>query len=193
MTDGTIANTRMGPLNTSLVVVFTLAIGLMTGPSGEAQNESPEAREIARLTYVSDVFDAAARAGGAVGVRGVRADLERQLRRPLSEDEAGRLQALLTRLLTEMLPKSDFEDFYASLLALHFSPQELVELLAFYRTPLGAKLVRVAPSLNTEASAWGQRMATQRGREFNERFNAEFLREFPSLARERQHPRQPEK
>ena len=193
MTEGIVANTRMKPLCTSLVVAFTLAIGLVAGPSGEAQNEPPEAREIARLLGTSGEFEAAMRAEGHTAAQAIQARFETRLRRPLSADEAGRLEALLIRLMMETAGKIDFEGFYASRLAQFFSSQELVELAAFYHSPLGAKALRFATIVASENKAEGARLAKTHAREFGERFNAEFSREFPSLAHELQHPQQPAK
>ena len=71
------------------------------------------------------------------------------------------------------MPPSDFEAEYVDLLARYYSVQEMKDLVAFYRTPLGAKVLRFSSVSNEENSAGIQRMMAGRQRE-----------EFPALNRE---------
>lgn len=97
---------------------------------------------------------------GKIGSQVVRANLEGRLQRQLSPGEA------------------------TQLIARHFSRDEMRDLAAFYRTPLGAKARRLSGVLVTEGAAAGERLMKSREREFGERFGAEFSREFPALSRE---------
>jgi hypothetical protein len=63
--------------------------------------------------------------------------------------------------------------------------------VAFYRTPLGMKVLRFASTVSEENALLGQRLAATRREQLIERFNAEFAREFPKLGEELQRkPRQ---
>jgi hypothetical protein len=73
-----------------------------------------------------------------------------------------------------------FVDLYAR----YYSPQELKDLVAFYRTPLGMKVLRFSGASSAERSAALQRLIASRHREFIERFYAEFARELPALNQE---------
>ncbi|MBI2159945.1 MAG: DUF2059 domain-containing protein [Candidatus Rokubacteria bacterium] len=73
---------------------------------------------------------------------------------------------------------------HATLIARHFSRDEMRDLAAFYRAPLGAKAIRLSGVLVTEGAVAGERLMKSREREFGERFGAEFSREFSALSRE---------
>ena len=80
------------------------------------------------------------------------------------------------------MPRADFEAQYVDFLARYYSVQEMKDLVAFYRTPLGVKVLRFSSVSNEESSI--QRMMAGRQREFVKRLTAEFAREFPALNRE---------
>lgn len=82
------------------------------------------------------------------------------------------------------MPRSVFDAQQVDLLAQYYSTQELKDLVAFYRTTLGMKVLRFSSVSSAESSAGLQRMMASRQREFVERFTAEFVREFPALNRE---------
>ena len=88
------------------------------------------------------------------------------------------------RLMKEAAPKPEWEMLYGTLIARHFSRDEMRDLAAFYRTPLGAKALRLSGVLVTEGAAAGERLMKSREREFGEGFGAEFSREFPAPSRE---------
>ena len=104
-------------------------------------------------------------------------------------------------LLTNALPPGDYRDqlielFWEkfqskmntdSLLSLaitrydqNFSDDEIKQLIAFYQTPLGEKVVTVLPKLTQELQQDGGKMGQQLGRESM----LEVLQEHPELARE---------
>lgn len=168
--------------STSLVIL-TLAVQFVAA-SSDGQNEAPEARELARLMFTSGLFDVVMIQAGGAATKVVKAGMEGRLGRPLSEDEARRLEALITRAVQDTVPKADFEALYAGLLSRHLSSQELKDLAAFYRTPLGAKALRLSAILTREGAAGGERIMKLHERAFVERFGAEFTRELPALEKE---------
>jgi hypothetical protein len=101
-----------------------------------------------------------------------------------TSDRPRRLEEIFLRVAKETMPPSDFEAEYVDLLARYYSVQEMKDLVAFYRTPLGAKVLRFSSVSNEANSAGIQRMMAGRQREFVERLTAEFAREFPALNRE---------
>ena len=60
--------------------------------------------------------------------------------------------ALVDEMVAELVP----------LYARHYTVAELQELAAFYRTPLGRKVMATAPTLTSESMAAGQRVVTHR-------------------------------
>ena len=173
----------MRPLSASLVIL-SLAGGLLTASLTAAQDDSLEAREIASLLFTSDSFDPVFSQAAKVGTSIMKVGLEGRLGRQLSEDEARRLEEIFTRAAKEVIPRSDFEAHYVDLLVQHFAPQELKDLAAFYRTPLGAKVLRFSSVMIAEGNAGVQRILKAHERDFHERFRAEFMREFPALRQE---------
>jgi hypothetical protein len=173
----------MGPLSAALLIL-SLAGGLLTASLTAAQNDSLEAREIASLLFTSNMVLVSHEATKA-NTAAVKASLEGQVGRQLSEDEARRLEELLVRAAKAALPRSDLEANYADLLVQHFSPQELKDLAAFYRTPLGAKVLHFSSvTLIVEGSAGVERILKAHERDTQERFRAEFTREFPAFRQE---------
>jgi hypothetical protein len=175
----------MGLLRASLVIL-SLAQGLVTVTASvtAAQNDSHEARDIAGRLFASQAV-LFSHASVEASTSNLKPALEGQLGRQLSEEEARRLGEILARVALEALPRADIEAYYADLLVRHFSPEELTELAAFYRTPLGAKVLRFSSVTLFEEGAPGlERLLKAHDRELQERFRAEFTREFPAIKRE---------
>ncbi len=173
----------MKPLSTSVVILW-LAVGPLTLASTVAQSESPEAKELASLIFPSAALDVVFTQAAKTGVLPVKFGLEGRLGRQLTEDESRRLDEIFLRIINETMPRSVFEAQQVDLLAQYYSTQELKDLVAFYRTTLGMKVLRFSSVSSAESSAGLQRMMASRQREFVERFTAEFVREFPALNRE---------
>jgi uncharacterized protein len=65
----------------------------------------------------------------------------------------------------------------------HFSPAEIDDLLAFYRTPTGRKAIAVMPAVMNESIAIGQSWGRGLGPEIGRRVNAALKREGIELPR----------
>ncbi len=168
----------------TIVLPLALTLGLLWGAPAAAQGEPREAYELARLIFTSGTFDALMQQAGKIGSQVVRAGIEGRVQRQLTEDEASRLQGLFTRLMKEAAPQRDWETLYATLISRHFSADEMREMAAFYRTPLGAKALRLSGVMTTEGAAAGEQLMKSRQHQLGQRFDAEFTREFPALSRE---------
>ena len=176
----------MKPFGASLVILWVV-VGLFAPSPTAAQSESPEARELASLAAAAGTFDIMYTQASTVATSIMKSSLEARLGRPLSDDESRQLGELFLRLIKETVPQSDFEGNYVDVLGRYYSPQELKDLVAFYRTPLGMKALRFGPATNAENAAAGRRIMGAHDREFRERFTAEFLREFSTINKELQH------
>jgi hypothetical protein len=170
----------MTSLRTS-VAILLLVVAPLAPASTAAQSESPEARELASLTRPSSVLDGVYVHAAKTGTVPIKTGLEGSLGRELTEEESRRLEEIFLRVAKETMPPSDFEAEYVDLLGRYYSVQEMKDLVAFYRTPLGAKVLRFSSVSNEANSAGIHRMMAARQREFVERFTAEFTREFPAL------------
>ena len=65
--------------------------------------------------------------------------------------------------------KGELEEEIIGVYDRHFSTEELKQLVAFYRTPIGAKMLQVQPSVVQESmmagQAWGQRIGMDVGQQ----------------------------
>jgi hypothetical protein len=76
----------MRPLSASLVILW-LAVEVLAPTPTAAQSESPEARELASLTFSSDRFDLFLTQAARVGTFPIKAALEGRLGRPQGETD----------------------------------------------------------------------------------------------------------
>ena len=104
----------MKPFSASLVILW-LAVGLLAPAPTAAQSESPEARELASLTFASGQFDLLLTQAARVGTLPVKAALEGRLGRRLTEDESRRVSEILLRIFKDMFPQSVYEAHFADL------------------------------------------------------------------------------
>jgi len=165
-------------------LAFLVALAFLVPFPAAAQRDSPEARELASLAVAAGTFDVTYTQASKVAASIMKGSLEGRLGRQLSDDESRQLGALFLRLIKETVPQREFEANYVDVLVRYYSPQELKDLVAFYRTPLGTRALRFGPATNEEHAAAGHRIMAAHDREFRERFTAEFVREFPALNRE---------
>ncbi len=161
------------------VGILFVSVIAACGDSGQV-SVSPY-RELVKVMFTSGLFDVGLSRASKADTGAARAQLEKHLGRQLTEDEAGRLQRLVTRVLREVFPQSFWEDTYVDMLSKHVSVKDARELLAFYGTPLGQKTLRLAAMLTAEADDASQGVLKARENEFRQRFVAEFQKEFPEL------------
>ncbi len=171
------------------VIVLAFAAGLLTGAVGSVGAQTPtadrpEARELARLMFTSGLFDAVMFQAVRAATTVVKTGLEGRIRRELGEDEGRMLEGVLARTFAGVFPQPEWEELYAGLMAKHFSDGEMRELLGFYRTPLGAKALKLSDILTREGAEAGERLVKSREKAFAERFASEFARALPSLSSE---------
>lgn len=179
----------MRPLSASLVVLW-LAVEFLAPTPTAAQSESPEARDLASLIFSSGQFDLLVTQAARAGTVPMKAALEWRLGRQLTEDESRRLSEVFLRTFKDTFPQSEYEAHFADLFVRYYSAEDLKELVAFYRTPLGLKTLRFSAITMMETRAWVHQVIAARQREFAERFRAEFVREFPAaLSPEFEHQR----
>ncbi len=85
------------------------------------------------------------------------------------------LPARVTEEYVRAMPTyQEMLDLQAGLLVKHYTEAELRQLLAFYRTPLGRKAIRIMPEVAADASGQLMAMMQQRMPAVLERLKAEF-------------------
>ena len=70
-----------------------------------------------------------------------------------------------------------FRDLFYPIYHNHFTHQELKELIAFYKTPLGQKVLKELPLLTQEGMEAGSRWGTSLGPAIQERLLDRFRKE----------------
>jgi len=67
------------------------------------------------------------------------------------------IQTKLTGIVKEALPHQELLQFNAQVYSKHFNDKELTDILGFYKTPTGSKMVRELPAITQEVA---QRVGT---------------------------------
>lgn len=88
--------------------------------------------------------------------------------------------ARFTEEFRKLLSYREILDVQAALLAKHYSAPELEQLLAFYRTPLGKKVLRLTPEMTAEVNGQMLRRVQERMPAMIERLRPMLERSTPS-------------
>jgi hypothetical protein len=156
-----------------------LLVALATEAGAQVGRASETARELAQL-MLDDVTRR--RIDEQVGrgmMQSLGGTLEERLSRRLLDMEWRLLGGIVERFLRETLPPDRTAEIAAEIYMRHFDETELRDLLAFQRSPVGRKAMRVAPAIaNDTLRAIDREIRTSRaGRDMI----AELHRAFPIL------------
>lgn len=116
----------------------TLSAGLT--PAHAAPSESV-AMQLSRVVLSKDGYQELLKQSTAGIIAGIRSQGQ-----DVPKDVATKLQAVVA----EALPYDELLAFNAQVYGARFSDKELGDLIAFYKTPTGAKLVRLLPTISGE-------------------------------------------
>ena len=158
--------------------VPVLLVGLIELLLGAAAAQSPRpespaaARELGRM-LTGDSFELVLTQAMRALVPFTRSMAERELKRPLTEAEEAALTTAFRRSFEQTYPRTLWEDETAQILARSFSEPELGELLQFYRSPVGQRLL----ALNSSLMLAGERIFKSREAEFGQSLMGELARE----------------
>jgi uncharacterized protein len=149
-------------------------------PAGTVAQATPPKIDPAKAADIRQLLDLT---GSAALARQVMSNMEQSMR-PLMTGALppGEYREKLVDLFFEKFQsKVDVNNLLDLAIARYdenFSDDEIKQLIAFYQTPLGQKVVTVLPKLATELQQDGQKMGQQLGRESM----LEVLQEHPDLA-----------
>lgn len=93
------------------------------------------------------------------------AEVERQLQELAAQNGARiapEFGAALLREYRQMMPYADLVEIQTGLFVKHYDEKELRELLAFYRTPVGQKSIRIMPEMMRDVMAKMQGVMQQK-------------------------------
>lgn len=139
--------------------ILVLAVTLAVGPIERAAADEKEdnIREIIELTGVLNITEQM--------LDLMLAQLEPAFAK-LNPGEERRVGVLISAELKQVFAENmgDFVELTVLAYAAHFSAEEIAELLAFYQTPLGQRLIEELPELMVESQAagmqWGRALGT---------------------------------
>jgi hypothetical protein len=132
-------------------IVLTLALLAATVTGAHAQAAAASAPSPARRAAALEMVDAA-NMGGLMD-QSINTMLQAQIQQ---NPQLAPLEDVMRAFFAKYMSWQVLREQYADLYATSFTEQELKQLTAFYRSPVGQKLGRVSPDLMTRASALGQ-------------------------------------
>lgn len=97
-------------------------------------------------------------------------DAQRKERLQQLEAQAPKMAEMLNSILTDPGLVADMEVEMTALYSRHFTADELKQIAAYYRTPVGMKSMQVMPQVMAESMAIGQRVTMPRIQKAMEQF-----------------------
>ncbi|MGA8748847.1 MAG: DUF2059 domain-containing protein [Pseudolabrys sp.] len=142
-----------GAVGPAGVVIGLLAFAAVTNAQRASVAAVQMAKEIVTVTGATAVFNPL-----ILGVIGQAKNLFLQQDPGLGKD----LNEIAAKMRTDLAPRfSELTDEVAKLYATHFTEAELKELLAFYRSPVGVKLITEQPKVGEESLQFAQDWASK--------------------------------
>lgn len=168
----------------TIVMVTVLALaGCAT------QKDTPElrlkmAQEIATFEVEHGAFDSALDRGANIALSASLVTLGEQLKRPTTEADKERLQGIIREALAEFMTKEAWIEVESAVYARHLTLAELGDLMAFYKTASGGKLITVQSALTAEMSDEAEKIFAANRESFVKRVGEAVDKAFPEIAPE---------
>lgn len=141
------------------------------------------AQEYVDLTIGPEMIEATTTAMVDTAFITVRGAVETKLGKALSGLDQGKLRAATERALSTVFPPETWKrDVYVPLVIQYFTEDDLRGVIAFYRTSVGRKMLRLVGPMMADANVVVQRLVAKRDAEFVDRFDREFKKQLPHLA-----------
>ena len=155
-----------------LIVVVLFAVLPAAAAAQTPGGGLTTARQISRL-MTGETFEPVMTQAMRALMPMAKAAAERELKRELTMEEATGLVMAFRRAFEQVYPRTAWEEETARVLTTHLNDAELTELLQFYGSPLGRKLLTLsAPLMQT-----GERLFKSREQQFSQHLMAELTRE----------------
>ncbi|MFM7427008.1 MAG: DUF2059 domain-containing protein [Elainella sp.] len=149
-------------VGTGLALLLTTATSPITPPAvAQAANRHEAAvRELIRASitpeYLEEVYAVAAQQAAVQ----FQASIQPTLGRELTVSENQRLYRFWDRKVREIMSYTALEKVLTPVYMRLFTLEEVEEINQFYRTPTGAKLIELLPTLTREATRAGEQLAS---------------------------------
>ncbi|HFK5569405.1 hypothetical protein BAX97_14405 [Elizabethkingia meningoseptica] len=91
-----------------------------------------------------------------------------------------------TEIKKEAATSGEFEELLIPVYSKYYTEKELEDIIAFYKTPTGQKVIKVLPEMSKESmqigQEWGMRLGEKIMKKINEKYpvQVETIREYPS-------------
>jgi len=170
--------------------IITIAMVAVIGLAGCAtQKDTPELRlklaeEIAAFEVEHGAFDSALDRGANIALAASLVTLGEQLKRPTTEADKERLQGILREALAEFMTKEAWIKVESAVYARHLTAAELGDLMAFYKTASGSKLITVQSALTAEMSDEAEKIFAANRESYVKRVGEAVDKAFPEIAPE---------
>ena len=168
--------------------IVTIVMVTMVALAGCApEKDTPElrlqlAKEIAAFEVEHGAFDSALDRGANIALSASLVTLGEQLNRPTTEADKERLQGIIREALAEFMTKEAWIKVESDAYARHLTAAELGDLMAFYKTASGSKLVTVQSALTSEMSDEAEKIFAANRDSFVKRVGEAVDKAFPEIA-----------
>lgn len=156
-------------MRAAAVLTTLIAAGppaLAAPPAAPEGVPAPAAVELARMVLPRSNWDqvlAATRDQMRLMTAQPMEDLVRKRAGEIPADFPRFMEEQMESLMAGIFPTyEEMLDFQAGLVQKHYTATELQELLAFYRTPLGQKAIRIQPEVARDVMGWMQALVQQK-------------------------------
>jgi len=162
-----------------IVTIATAVLLLnLVGCSDPKVEDSPAQRKVfsteaAQLILSSGTFDALINQAVDQGSQMFAARMHPKLGRELTQTEYEKVKSAFREAFIQTYPAKAWEAPFAELYGKHFNAPELDQLLKFYKTPAGIKLLQKQGTLSTEGAQIGVRLVESKSEEFEKTFMRE--------------------
>jgi len=168
-----------------VAVVVSLATIGACGGAGQIE-DTPEmrneiARKIVKLEIESGDLDQRLDQGADLAQAYSLDTLRLELGRELTDQELTRVREVMRSVLGEYLTEEGWEGILTEVYVEHFTAPEMQEIADFFKSPAGAKILRLSAQLSDEIEAKADAMFEGRLDEFVNRIDEELGKAFPEL------------
>jgi hypothetical protein len=144
------------------LVSLNLACTGLTSRRPYAETPEDLARELVRLNLRYGMYEALTEQAANSMLVSCKEDFEQELDRELYETEYEELQEVMKRTLMDVFTPQAWEEAIIPVYMKHFTGDELRDLLRFYETPVGSKLLETQAPLRNDYRQVAKRMAEER-------------------------------
>lgn len=161
------------------IVFFALVSLVGSGAFGGTVSERHNtlAREVVQLVLKHGAFETMMEEAADTAMDVMRVGFQAELGRELTYSENAKIRTAFRRAMSTVYPQKVWEDAVVPLYMKYFDAAEMEQVLEFYKTPLGLKMLVLTPRLQQEGAQAGRDLVRTRETEFLRRFEYEIRKE----------------